>query len=533
MVALSPQFDLSATSLASGGSISSRAAEPTVDFASLIDRSMRGNSSASPDRQPRQAEPSSDQADARQQASDARPDSLVTRNEGSRNNAEPGANAPADTRAEREAQSSTTSTSEAAKKAEGTARTATQETASAADGNSSARDKADARLKSLKKKQEEIAHGGSTAMDVGGKPAAKGDLAKKPGIQAGAAQGEAATAHGKTFRIPVKTDDSPAQDQVATKASFKASTGESVAKKLETGNKTTEQSEARPGVGASEQKPRDKKGEGLPALADGQTLTGAELALAQLAKAQEGQPAGTQGKATDPKKDNPDDAAATPASQAAHKAQPQAQITVVDLRSAASHTPVQQGSDPSPQAGTPDFKHNAVEVRLVQLDAGPRSPQTARFDAPSMSARQDSTTALQQSWNNIAGQIVRGTGVVLKDNNSGEIRLVMKPENLGSVRIRLDMKDNLVTGKIFVDNDSVRQLFQQNLDSLYRALRDGGFQTGMLNVSVGGRDAGERERGRHSPLPGNDLISGVKSLDAHVPGLQFSGVGDSMINLMV
>ncbi len=203
------------------------------------------------------------------------------------------------------------------------------------------------------------------------------------------------------------------------------------------------------------------------------------------------------------------------------------QVVVVDLRSAASHLPARESRE-TREVKPLDTKSAPQAIRLVHLDlAGRGSPLTpaAPSRAPGPSA------GLQQSWTALSDQIVKNAGVVLRDGDAGEIRLVLKPESLGSVRIRLDLKDNLVSGKIFVENDSVRQLFQQNLDGLYQALRDGGFQTASLNVSVGGRDGGERGRGRHSPLPG--ALSGTASLASHVPDLDPGGSGYSLVNLVV
>ena len=223
------------------------------------------------------------------------------------------------------------------------------------------------------------------------------------------------------------------------------------------------------------------------------------------------------------------------AGQGASKTTTQPLLTVIDLRGAAHHDAVPQPSDSGPQQGGSEPKHQNFEVRLVGIDAGSRgtSDSFSRTDSLVLPSRQDAVNTLQQNWGPLMNQVVKSAGIVMRDNDSGEIRLVLKPEHLGSVRIQLEMKDNLISGKIVVENQNVRQIFQQNIESLYRAFQEGGFATGALNVSVGGNGAGTREKGRYSGLPVAEAVSGLKSLADHIPDLQTIGMGESLVNLFV
>lgn len=82
--------------------------------------------------------------------------------------------------------------------------------------------------------------------------------------------------------------------------------------------------------------------------------------------------------------------------------------------------------------------------------------------------------------------IVRNMKVILKDNNAGEIKLILKPESLGNVRIQLSMNENNIVGKIVVDNQSIREVFQNNMNTLNQILKDNGFENASLDVFVGG-----------------------------------------------
>ena len=223
------------------------------------------------------------------------------------------------------------------------------------------------------------------------------------------------------------------------------------------------------------------------------------------------------------------------AGQGAAKSTTEPHLVVIDLRGAGHHDAVPPSPESGLQPGGSEPKHQNFEVRLFGIDSGTKvTPDSfARTDSLILPSRQDALNTLQQNWGPLMNQVVKSAGIVMRDNTNGEIRLVLKPEHLGSVRIQLEMKDSLISGKIVVENQSVRQLFQQNLESLYRAFQEGGFATGALNVSVGGNGAGSREKGRYSGLPVTEAMSGLKSLADHIPDLQVIGRAESLVNLIV
>lgn len=98
-------------------------------------------------------------------------------------------------------------------------------------------------------------------------------------------------------------------------------------------------------------------------------------------------------------------------------------------------------------------------------------------------------------------EIVRQARLVVRGESSGDIRLVLKPEQLGRVRINLHLEDNRIAGRIIVENSSVKEAFQENLQALQRALQQSGIEAGALEVSVGENDGGSRERGNGGASP--------------------------------
>ncbi|WKD00636.1 flagellar hook-length control protein FliK [Borreliella americana] len=101
----------------------------------------------------------------------------------------------------------------------------------------------------------------------------------------------------------------------------------------------------------------------------------------------------------------------------------------------------------------------------------------------------DFINSLKPEWNlKINKNIVDKAKVVLKSNNTGEIKLVLKPKELGSIRINLNLdSNNNLLGKIVVDNQNVKMLFDQNMHSLNKMLGESGFNA-SLNLFLAGEN---------------------------------------------
>ena len=135
--------------------------------------------------------------------------------------------------------------------------------------------------------------------------------------------------------------------------------------------------------------------------------------------------------------------------------------------------------------------------------SGPAQTSTQSPPHPGSAASQ-LRQALQEHLN---ADIVRSARLIIRNQDSGEIRLHLKPEQLGSVRISLQMQDGHIAGRIIVDNQTVREAFEQNLASLQRAFQDSGLEASGVEVSVadsGGRQDGDGDGGPRAgrPSPG-------------------------------
>jgi flagellar hook-length control protein FliK len=100
----------------------------------------------------------------------------------------------------------------------------------------------------------------------------------------------------------------------------------------------------------------------------------------------------------------------------------------------------------------------------------------------------------QQLQTGLSSDIVQHASMVLRDGGLGLIRLNLKPESLGNVKIRLEMAENKITGHIFVESEEALRAFQQEIKSIEQAFKDSGFAGAGLELSMS-RDGAQHGNG--------------------------------------
>lgn len=178
-----------------------------------------------------------------------------------------------------------------------------------------------------------------------------------------------------------------------------------------------------------------------------------------------------------------------------------------------------------------------VNVDLGGSDGGNRleggaQPATVR-DPGSPGATQVPLDNLARRLNGDLGDtIVRQARVILHDADKAEIRLIIRPPELGRVRIQLQMEQGHIAGRILVDNATVRQVVEQNLAALERAFAEAGLEMGSLDVQTGdARQQGDQTDGSRSSA-GFAGHPGAAQFDQHVPPVAQYDYGNRHINLV-
>lgn len=216
-------------------------------------------------------------------------------------------------------------------------------------------------------------------------------------------------------------------------------------------------------------------------------------------------------------------------------------IEVIDLRRSGSETAAGSGNGKSShEAKTTGSRFEAAAESDKNVTRGSETEPVAtgrsnQLDKSPLLTRSttltDLTARLREDTN---AEIVRSARLVIRGSDSGEIRLNLKPETLGNVRILLEMHDGRVAGRIIVENSSVRDVFEQNLASLSRAFREEGIELDALDVTVSNPDQGSDDAARSGEDSQPKVMARTAAQFAEtVPDIELIDVEYGRVNLVV
>ncbi len=157
-----------------------------------------------------------------------------------------------------------------------------------------------------------------------------------------------------------------------------------------------------------------------------------------------------------------------------------------DLQRAAAETDLGTAASEHLQAPFPSAKVEAsrlsatAEEAFRHLPHGTHSPSTPVRRAASEVAVQLNRQGLEPS---VISQVVQNARI-LKSNPHAEIKMRLKPEQLGQVRIRLVIQNSAISADVSVENPDVREIITANLNQLRESLLQEGILVENFNVSV-------------------------------------------------
>jgi flagellar hook-length control protein FliK len=127
------------------------------------------------------------------------------------------------------------------------------------------------------------------------------------------------------------------------------------------------------------------------------------------------------------------------------------------------------------------------------------APSNTGLSGPASAFENMLARELHQNLNN---DIVRHAQVILKDGGEGVIRLSLRPESLGNVKIRLELTENKIAGHIVVESDEALRAFEREIASLEQAFKDSGYESAELDMSLaqGNQDAHKGGEGEGKPF---------------------------------
>jgi flagellar hook-length control protein FliK len=156
---------------------------------------------------------------------------------------------------------------------------------------------------------------------------------------------------------------------------------------------------------------------------------------------------------------------------------------VRDMRSGANN----QNNVTQVNAGAQIPERVEAPVREFTLEL--RLPGNAQSTAQTAWEARAGTAAIEnmlarELHQNFNGDIVRHASMALRDGGEGVIKLALKPDSLGHVKIHLKMSENKITGHIVVESEEALNAFKKEITSLEQAFRDSGFTNARLDLSL-------------------------------------------------
>jgi len=133
------------------------------------------------------------------------------------------------------------------------------------------------------------------------------------------------------------------------------------------------------------------------------------------------------------------------------------------------------------------------EIVLELRPVGERPQGSAGTEAkPEVRGGENFSQLLARELNgNLSTDIVRQAAIVLRDGGEGTIKLSLRPESLGKVKIHLEMAENKVSGHIVVETEEALRAFEQEIHTLEQSFRDSGFEA-SLSAALDYRNDGQR-----------------------------------------
>ncbi|MDR0719677.1 MAG: flagellar hook-length control protein FliK [Treponema sp.] len=175
-------------------------------------------------------------------------------------------------------------------------------------------------------------------------------------------------------------------------------------------------------------------------------------------------------------------------------------VEVRDLRT--NKTVIQREGEAfkSQAISVPGTEHVDAEIPVELSLEGPGGRRSGS-EAQSFSPSDFADALARELHENVNTDIVKQASLVLRDGGQGTLKLALRPETLGNVKIRLEMAENKITGHIFVESAEAFSALKRELPVLEKQFQDSGFGKTSLEMSFSGGNSSESfaESGNFGP----------------------------------
>ena len=175
-----------------------------------------------------------------------------------------------------------------------------------------------------------------------------------------------------------------------------------------------------------------------------------------------------------------------------------------------------------------------LELRLPDYNNSGQNAQTTWEGKAANALENMLARELHQNFN---GDIVRHASMALRDGGESIIKLALRPETLGNVKIHLEMSENKITGFIIVESEEALNAFRKEIASLEQTFRDAGFADASLDLSLAddGRNAwnGQEEDIFTAQMVASSYENSLRDADLDSAALTGAfGEGSGSVNML-
>ena len=126
------------------------------------------------------------------------------------------------------------------------------------------------------------------------------------------------------------------------------------------------------------------------------------------------------------------------------------------------------------QNDNPEFVFNMVNIPVNQVKAEQVKTEFVR--------------SLRTEFPDVINQLSDKIRVEVKADNTTEIKMVLKPESLGEVSLKIATQNGIVTAQFIAESQRVKEIIEAGFNQLRDILNQQGINVNALSVSVGQRN---------------------------------------------
>ncbi|HPA63726.1 MAG TPA: flagellar hook-length control protein FliK [Spirochaetota bacterium] len=119
-------------------------------------------------------------------------------------------------------------------------------------------------------------------------------------------------------------------------------------------------------------------------------------------------------------------------------------------------------------------------------------------------------TASKTPFSDQLKEIINNSRINVRNDKNADITIKMNPENLGDMRVKMEMENGIIKANFTVATEDAKELLLLNIEELKNSLSSGGISIGEMKVSVKNENNGEN---RHF-VPEKNIMPDIKETTA-------------------